>query len=181
MAIATERRVKFSRVWEMPNSRTYSIPAIRKLIDQYLKPEALSIDPFANRSKVATVTNDIDPDCGAIHCMDAIDFLKLFDSESVDVVLYDPPYSSRQVSECYKKVNRTVNMQTTQNSFWTGLKSQIAQITKPGGLVISFGWNSNGIGKVLGFELIEILLVAHGGVHNDTIVTVERKIQSKLF
>lgn len=27
-----------------------------------------------------------------------------------------------------------------------------------------------------GFEIIEILLVAHGGMHNDTIVTVERKL-----
>lgn len=33
-----------------------------------------------------------------------------------------------------------------------------------------------GIGKKNGFEIIEILLVAHGGMHNDTIVTVERKL-----
>lgn len=41
---------------------------------------------------------------------------------------------------------------------------------------ISFGWNSGGIGKQYDFEIIEIMLVAHGGAHNDTIVTVERKI-----
>lgn len=29
--------------------------------------------------------------------------------------------------------------------------------------------------KNRGFEIIEIMLVAHGGNHNDTIVTVERK------
>jgi len=40
--------------------------------------------------------------------------------------------------------------------------------------VISFGWNSGGIGKTNGFEILEILLVAHGA-HNDTICTVERK------
>lgn len=34
----------------------------------------------------------------------------------------------------------------------------------------------NGIGKTRGFEIVEILLVAHGGNHNDTIVTVERKL-----
>lgn len=72
-------------------------------------------------------------------------------------------------------------MQTTQGSFWTKLKSKIAHIIKPNGIVVSFGWNSNGIGQVLGFELIEIMLVAHGGAHNDTIVTVERKLQTKLF
>ena len=35
----------------------------------------------------------------------------------------------------------------------------------------------NGIGKTRGFETLEILLVAHCGNHNDTIITVERKIK----
>lgn len=39
----------------------------------------------------------------------------------------------------------------------------------------------NGIGLKRGFEMIEILLVPHGGSKNDTIVTVERKSQHKLF
>ena len=47
---------------------------------------------------------------------------------------------------------------------------------KPNGIVMCFGWNSAGIGKVRNFEMIEILMVAHGGSHNDTLVTVERKI-----
>lgn len=44
-----------------------------------------------------------------------------------------------------------------------------------GGIVITCGWNSGGIGKKYGFEIEEILLVAHGGWHNDTIVVVDRK------
>ena len=55
------------------------------------------------------------------------------------------------------------------------LKKEIARITKPNGIVISFGWNTNGIGKTKGFEIIEIMTVAHGGQHNDTICTVEIK------
>lgn len=181
MAVATENRVTFSRVWEMPNSRTYNIRCIEKIIRKYMRPEHYSIDPFANESKLATVTNDLNPEYKTDYSLDAADFLKLFEKDSVDVVLFDPPYSSRQVSECYKKLGMAVNMETTQGSFWTKMKKQIAHILKPNGLVISFGWNSNGIGQVLGFELMEVLLVAHGGVHNDTIVTVERKIQTKLF
>lgn len=57
-------------------------------------------------------------------------------------------------------------------------KKQIARIVKHGGKVISFGWNSGGIGKKLGFEITRILLVPHGGHHNDTIVTVETKISN---
>ena len=47
--------------------------------------------------------------------MDATDFLKMFSDNSVDTVLYDPPYSARQVSECYKKLGFSVNKETTQN------------------------------------------------------------------
>ena len=34
---------------------------------------------------------------------------------------------------------------------------------------------SNAFGKKRGFEIEEILIVAHGGNRNDTLVTVERK------
>ena len=144
---------------------------------KYHNPAFLSIDPFANKNRIARITNDLDPEMGTDYCMDAIDFIKQFDDGSVDFVLYDPPYSPRQVSECYKKLGMTVNMQTTQSSFWGNLKKGIARVIKPNGMAISFGWNSNGIGKTKGFEIIEILTVAHGGQHNDTICTVEVKSQ----
>lgn len=181
MGLATENRVRFSRVWQMPNANTFSIPAINSLIHKYIKDGETSIDPFANSSSIASITNDIDPSFNTTYNLTALDFLNLFSINSIDSVLFDPPYSSRQVSEVYKKMGLSVNMETTQSSFWTVLKNQISRIVKPNGIVISFGWNSNGIGTVLGFELLEVLLVAHGGAHNDTIVTVERKISSTLF
>jgi len=168
----------FSRIWEMPNSNTFDIKCIGKLIYKYFNPEFESIDPFANKNRIAKITNDLDPEMKADYCMDALDFLKQFADNSMDFVLYDPPYSPRQVSECYKKLGKTVNMQTTQASFWGNLKKEIARITKPDGIVISFSWNTNGIGKTKGFQIIEILTVAHGGQHNDTICTVERKART---
>lgn len=163
-----------NRAWAMPNKNTFSIKPIRELINKY-SIGMYSIDPFANTNKIATDTNDLDPDCGADYCMDALDFLKMYDDESVNVVLYDPPYSPRQVSECYKRLGKTVNMQTTQSSYWSNQKKEVSRIVMNGGYVITCGWNSGGIGKTNGFEIVEILLVAHGGWHNDTIVTVERK------
>ena len=68
-------------------------------------------------------------------------------------------------------------MQTTQASYWSKQKEQIGRIVKKGGVCITCGWNSGGIGQKYGFEIEEVLLVAHGGWHNDTIVTVERKIK----
>lgn len=168
--------IRFSRAWSMPCKNTFEIKCIKELISKYLKAEHLSIDPFANKNKIASITNDIDPLFETDFNMDAIDFLKIFKGQSIDFVLYDPPYSPRQVSECYKKLNKTVNMQATQSSFWGNLKKEIKRVVKVGGIVASFGWNSNGIGKTKGFEIIEILNVAHGGNHNDTICVIERKV-----
>ena len=89
------------------------------------------------------------------------------------------PYSARQLSECYKKMDMAVNMQTTQASYWSKQKEQIGRIVKPDGIAITCSWNSGGIGKKYGFEIEEILLVPHGGWHNDTIVVVERKVGSQ--
>lgn len=169
--------MKFNRIWAMPSKHTFSISPIQSMVKRIVHGK--SIDPFANKSRFASITNDLDPDMKADYCMDALGFLKIFDDESIDVVLYDPPYSSRQVSECYKAMGRSVNMETTQGSFWTKLKAEIARITKHDGMVLSCGWQSGGIGKELGFEIEEILLVPHGGIHNDTIVTLERKVLSQ--
>lgn len=166
-------KIEMNRAWAMPNKNTFSIKPIRELIDRHLYGK--SIDPFANENKLATVTNDLNADYDTDYHMDALDFLKTFEDESVDVVLFDPPYSPRQVSECYKSMDMTVNFQTTQASFWGNLKKEVSRIVKPNGKVLTFSWNSGGIGKKAGFEIVEILLVAHGGWHNDTIVTVEQK------
>jgi hypothetical protein len=171
-----DNQIIFNRVWAMPSSNTFEIKPIKELIQKYHNPHLRSIDPFANKNKTASITNDLDPSMNTDYCMDAKDFLNQFESNSVDIVYYDPPYSPRQVSECYKKMGRTVNMQTTQSSFWGDLKKEIERVTKSGSIVISFGWNSNGIGKTKGFKIVEILLVAHGGNHNDTICTVEVKL-----
>lgn len=165
----------------MPNSNTFDIKPIHKLISKYIElvkvdnPNAVIIDPFANRNKLANITNDLDETFDTDYHLDALDFLKMFDGNSVDMVLFDSPYSPRQVSECYNKLGKTVDHKTTQSSYWSNLKNEIGRIVKKDGIVITFAWNSGGIGKTLGFNIEEILLVAHGGWHNDTICTVERK------
>jgi hypothetical protein len=167
-----------NRTWEMPNSNTFDIKCISRLIHKYLKPEFESIDPFANKSRLAKITNDLNPKMKCDYSKDAIDFLKQFKDQSIDFVFYDPPYSLRQVSECYKSVGIEVTTKTTQSSWRTKHINEISRIVRQGGIVMCFGWNSSGIGKKRGFELIEILLVAHGGSHNDTIVTVEKKTEN---
>lgn len=162
------------RVWAMPNKNTFDIKPIHDLIVEELT-DGLWIDPFANKNKFATVTNDLSEEFDTDYHLDALDFMKIFDSNSIDGVLYDPPYSPRQVSECYHNVGYNVTWDTTKASFWGNHKREISRIVKLGGKVITFGWNSGGIGYKYGFEIERVLLVPHGGWHNDTICTVEIK------
>jgi hypothetical protein len=169
--------MKIERIWAMPNSLTFSIKPIKNLIESVIADKTNICDPFVRNSpfKSKCVSNDLDASIEADFHMDALDFLKSRKDAEFDAVLFDPPYSVRQVAECYKKLGLTVNMETTQSSFWTKLKKEVARITMPNGIVVCCGWNSGGIGKTFGFELEQILLVPHGGPHNDTIVTVERR------
>ena len=167
--------IDIQRQWAMPNKNTFDIKPIKELIQSELT-NGTWIDPFANQNKLAAITHDLNPDFDTDYHMDALDFLKTFQNESVDGVLYDPPYSPRQVTECYQGVGMNVTSETTRASFWGNQKKEISRIVKPGGKVITFGWNSGGIGRKYGFEITRILLVPHGGWHNDTICTVEVKV-----
>jgi hypothetical protein len=172
--------MKITREWAMPNKNTFSIKPITELINRYNSHDLYSIDPFANQNRLATKTNDLDPQFDTDHHLEATDFLDMFNSESVDLVFFDPPYSPTQVVQCYKKLGRTVDTTSTSMSYWGNLKDEVARVVKVGGVVISCGWNTNGIGKKRGFEIIEILLVAHGGGRHDTNITVDKKLQQTL-
>jgi hypothetical protein len=133
---------------------------------------------------LAAITNDLNPATTAESHVDAIQFLDFLLSNglrgSVEVTLLDPPYSPRQISECYKSVGRVCTTKDTQNAaLYKECKDRIAKLCKPDGVVITCGWNSAGMGKTRGFEIKEILLVACGGAHNDYIVTVDRKIKTE--
>ena len=146
------------REWAMPTKNTFQIPQIKDLIRKY---HCNWIDPFPHPYKE-----------------DALIFLARFKDRSVEGVLNDPPYSPRQLQECYE--SRGECLHDTTAGVWRRWKDEIARVIKPGGTCISFGWSSAGLGKERGYEIIEILLVAHGGNHNDTICTVERRVNHSL-
>ncbi len=162
----------------MPTPDTFDCEPIKGFVQKYLLNSKVRIDPFSRNKRWAKYTNDLNPDTAADHHMDAKDFMEMLLKEGVkaDMVLFDPPYSSRQIAECYSSVGRTTTIQDTQGKSWSDWKEAIDPLCVDGAVVLSFGWNSVGMGKKHGFELIEVLLVCHGGQHNDTICIAERKL-----
>lgn len=161
---------EISRVWAMPNKWTFAGKPMKKIIAKYLTENW--IDPFAGENSPAEITNDIEGR-GAKYQMDALEFLKSLADNSADGCLFDPPYSTEQCLRLYTpKYKGTAG----RAEYWAKCKDEIARVLKPKGIVISFCWDSCGVGKNRGFNMIEVMLVCHGACHNDTIVTVEKKM-----
>ena len=152
--------MRMDRVWAMPNARTFTIKPIARLLRKEF--DGPYVDPFPYPYK-----------------RDALEFLRGLPDASVRRLAFDPPYSQRQLREMYDNAGMALNHKM-DNSYWSHLRNEIERVMEPGGKVISFGWQSCGIGRTRGFEITRIMLVAHGSQHNDTICTVEVKTQSTL-
>lgn len=166
----------FWRSWSMPSADTFTMRPVSALLDRWLDKCAVVVDPFARNGVRGTHRNDLNPDTAAQWHMDARAFCDMLirDGVKADAVLFDPPYSPRQIAEVYQGIGLNCSMEDTQSSrLYRDVRDGLATILKPGGVAISFGWNSTGFGTERGFLKREVLLVAHGGAHNDTIVTVE--------
>ena len=174
LKVVSSNGVVINRVWAMPNRWTFTIKPIAELVARYVGDGKGWVDPFAGMYSPAEFTNDLNPESNAMFHLEAIEFLKMLDGFKFRGILFDPPYSLRQVKEVYRHVGKKV----TGLELGFGVERDIVQgLVSSGGVAITFGWNSIGMGKTHGFELVEILLVCHGRAHNDTIVTVERKVK----
>lgn len=175
--------MNFTRSFAMPNSETFTVRPIGEFVRKYLASSTVSVDPFARNKTWFTYTNDLNPATDAQYHMDAEAFLHSMKDKgiSADLGIFDPPYSPRQISECYKSIGLAVGMTETQNGrLYKRVRDALDTLIAPGGIVLSFGWQSAGMGKSRGYEILEIALVNHGGGHNDTICLAERKMEKLL-
>ena len=99
--------MRITRQWAMPNKRTFTIKPIATLIDKY-KKEGLWLDPFPFPYKE-----------------DCLVYLNRFKDDSADGVLFDPPYSPRQLKECYDEMGMALH--DTKSSVWKEWKDVIAK------------------------------------------------------
>lgn len=164
----------FSRVYTRATPWTFTAKPVKALLSKYVGDGLNWIDPFAGDNSPAEWTNDFNVNRKArVHDL-AEDFATCIKGKYKGV-LFDPPYSPRQISEHYRMAGYKANRLDTSGRFYSRVMDAIAPKIKKNGLAISFGWNTVGFGRKRGFIPIEIMVLVHGSYHNDTLVTVERK------
>lgn len=170
----------------MPNSDTMLVPSIHSFTLEYLSKSKVSVDPFARNCRMATYTNDLNPETAAEYHMDSAEFLAKLERDGVrpDLVIFDPPYSHGQIMTSYGGVGRAMTQaDVSRINRWTVERDTIARIMVDDGIVLSFGWSSSGQGMSRKYAIDCITLVCHGTGHHDTICMAERKLpaEAELF
>ena len=104
--------MKIERKWAMPNKWTFTIKPIKELLEEEVvsipkhrirKQNKKWADPFAGYNSPAKYTNDLDKEAPTAWHLDALNFLSRLKDNSMDGVLYDPPYSITQARQYGKK------------------------------------------------------------------------------
>jgi len=165
--------MRIDRVFGQPNKATFKIYPIKQLLGEICDDYSSWLDPFAGENSPCGTTNDLRKEMPTTHHGCALEFLKSMPSETFSGCLYDPPYSLYQAKTCYEGAG--MKSIAGNMRWWADIKDNLARVTKPSGVVVSFGCSSMGLGKSRGFTMERVLLVPHGGSRNDTIITVERK------
>lgn len=148
---------------------TFKNKRVREWVEQNC--EGLVLNLFAGKYKlnVNEIRNDLRLDMPCDYHMDALEFVKQWaegcGGPKFNTIILDPPYAYRKSMEMYDGA---------VSSAFNQVKNHIPKILERNGIVITFGYHSNVMGKTRGFEQDHLLVMSHGGAIHDTIAIIER-------
>jgi hypothetical protein len=155
---------------------TFSIPSIRPFVLGHCNGmvfNAFAGNTTLDRDTCNFVTNDINYGCNTNFHLDCshegfVEALAAAGLTTFDTILIDPPFSLYLARRKY-------------NGNWyrsyTRVKNNLDKLAKLGTKVVTLGFNSTGMGKMRGYEKLELLIVNAKGTSNDILCLVERKVQ----
>jgi len=195
--------MKLTRHHTFTNSTPFSNPHVQRLFKKYIQKVCdfdlamgdnleqcvRIIDPFAREYRqpgCLTVTNDLNPAFNTDFSMEANDFCELvvdglFKGPDFDLIYFDPPYNLSRLKRNYDGIGKDLELWQTQN-MWGRARGALSRCIRIGGYAFSFGFNTAGFGRRLGFDIEEVMILHSSGRPDryDILVTVERKVQHAL-
>jgi len=167
----TELTIDDFTYYQQPTKKyTFEMPRIKEWTEKRSQGRVLNL--FAGKTKLnidemrVDASNEFAPDYHG----DCREFIKMATntSEVYDVVLLDPPYTWRKSKEKYEGY---------MIGQYPRLKDELLPIMSSTGRVISYGWDTVGMGKLRGFKKVGLCVVCHGGDSRDTLIIVEDRIE----
>jgi hypothetical protein len=138
---------------------TFETKKVRDKVLKYIDGRVLNA--FAGKTHLSDykrgldeVRNDLNPERDADHHRDAADLGDVFDEDSFDAVVLDPPFDQTQSDEHYDGIHARD---------MADVRKAVAPLVKPGGTIVELGWNLWGAADYFdGWERKEKLLFRRG-------------------
>lgn len=170
-------RPLLSRINCQPSKNTFSMKPAYALAKRWIGNPHDWIDPFARDCQLVYWTNDLNPETDA---KEHLDFRDFFDSVieskiTVEGVILDPPFSPDQIKRSYEGIGYDFT-QEDSHGLYNHAWDKILEIMPM--YVIMAGWHTNG--RKEHYELEEVMILAHGSQHYDTLISVWRKKDQQL-
>ena len=128
-----------------------------------------SVDLFAKDSELCDVTNDLNPETRADHCMDAVECVPIHAGPGVLFVV-DPPYSETQVKRKYKTgLGKHHSLLSLSSALFSAFKESAC----PGMGVLWCCWSSKGMGLSEGWKRAGHWTICHGLVRPNTQIVLD--------
>ncbi len=166
--------MKFTYLSQPPKKYTFEMLKLKRWTEEICVGKVLNLFCGQTKLNVDETRVDLNKEMPADYYMDAYKFVNMAKEKGwkFDTIIFDPPYNLRKSREKYFGI---------YTSELRKIKTILPDIIESRGIVISYGYDTAGLGKKRGFIKTEICVVNHSGDHNDTLVVVERKIQQSLI
>lgn len=152
---------------------TFEYQPAREFVESRLRGRVLN--SCAGKTKLdhedEIVRNDLNPDRDADIHVDVAEVARHVEPQSFDTVVFDPPFDDLQAADKYD----SLRADSVLEAF-----GQFAELVKPQGRVITFGWNSWGMRSHAAFEREETMLFQRGPVKRDVIATIDRRTNGSI-
>lgn len=152
---------------------TFQYAPAREFVEDRLHGRVLNA--CAGRSKLnhdgKIVRNDLNPEIEADVHRDVSELAEHFEPESFETVVFDPPFDDLQAADKYDSLRADSVLEAFR---------QFEQLVRPGGRVITFGWNSWGMTSIPAFDREETVLFQRGPCKRDVIATVDRRVSASI-
>lgn len=148
---------------------TFEVPQIRQLVESWLEGDVLNACAGKTelRHEGDVIRNDIDEDRDVDTHYDVREIDEYFEYSRFDTVVYDPPYTAEMADNHYDGNHIGHSWEP---------RGSIANVVADGGVVLSFGYNSDGYDGWVGWERLATYYIrtpCYSG--HDIALSVDRK------
>lgn len=152
---------------------TFQCDQVRRVVEDALTGRVLNA--CAGKTKLnhsgEIVRNDLNPERDADHHVDVGTIDELFEPDTFDTVVFDPPFDQGQADEHYESMHARQLVPA---------RKKLIELVRPGGVFVELGWNLQSASEQRGWGRDALHIFDRGPTLQPVFLTVDRNHQRRL-